>query len=139
MINKVILIGRLGKAPELKQTNSGSVLNISLATDHVFYKNEQKQTQTEWHRCVAFGKLAENCARYLNKGSMIYAEGRLNTTEYENQHGHKAYSTSIILSDVKFLGGGNKEEGKPQVEKPKKEITIDIEKPEDLDNFVLPF
>ncbi len=87
MVNKVMLIGRLGRDPEMRYTGSGSpVCNFSLATDESYTdKSGQRQKKTEWHNIVAWGKLAENCAKLLSKGSLCYVEGRLQTREWNDR------------------------------------------------------
>ncbi|MGZ7033042.1 MAG: single-stranded DNA-binding protein, partial [Thermoanaerobaculia bacterium] len=91
MINKVILVGRLGKDPEIRSTPSGtSVARFSLATDEKFTdRNGEKQERTEWHNIVAWGKLAEICGQYLKKGKLVYVEGRIQSREYEGRDGIK--------------------------------------------------
>lgn len=104
-VNKVILIGTLGRDPEVRSlTNGNTVANISLATGENFIdRNTGQQTQrTEWHRLVAYGKLAEIIAQYLRKGSRAYFEGRLQTREWEKD-GIKRYSTEIVVNDMMML------------------------------------
>ena len=117
MVNKVILIGNLGADPEVRFTTSGTaVANMRLATTEKWTdKNGQKQEQTEWHRLVVFGRLAEICRDYLNKGSRIYVEGRLQTRSWEDQGGNKRYTTEIVVREMKMLspkggsGGGGQQ------------------------------
>jgi single-strand DNA-binding protein len=100
-INKVILIGNLGTNPELKYASGGSaILNLSIATSEAWTdKNTgQKQEKTEWHRVVLFGKLAELVAKYCNKGSKLYIEGKLQTRKWTNKEGKDQYTTEIIVS-----------------------------------------
>lgn len=108
MINKVILIGRLGRDPEVRYTGSGSaVANFSLATDEVWTdKNGQRQSRTEWHRIVAWARLAEICGEYLKKGKLIYIEGRLQTREWDDRDGNKRYTTEIVANEMKMLDSG---------------------------------
>lgn len=104
-INKVILIGRLGKDIELRQTGAGSAIaNLVVATDRR-YKDGQgnPQTETEWHSVVFFGKTAEVASQYLRKGSMVYIEGRLHTRKYTDKQGIERYSTEIIGETLQFL------------------------------------
>lgn len=103
-VNKVIAIGNIGNEPELRYMPSGdAVSNISLAcSDSYKDKNGVKQDRTEWMKCVAFGRLAENITKYLKKGSKIYIEGRLQTRSYDKD-GVKMYSTEIILSELVML------------------------------------
>ena len=106
MINKAILIGILGNDPEVRQTQSGSnVANFSIATtDQWNSQSETQKEQTEWHRIVAFGKLADICGQYLRKGSKVYIEGRIQTRQWQDQSGNTRYSTEIIAREMKMLG-----------------------------------
>ena len=106
-INKVILIGRLGADPELRYTPGGQgVANFNLATSESWSKEGQKQERTEWHRIVAWGKLAELCSQYLAKGRQVFVEGRLQTRSWEDKEGQKRYTTEIVAQNVQFLGAG---------------------------------
>ena len=113
-VNKVILIGNLGRDPELRNTQSGNpVCNLSVATTRV-WKNKQtqkKQEETEWHRVTVFGAQAENCAQYLAKGRQVYVEGRLRTRAYDDKEGIKRYSTEVVADTVQFLGGKGEHQG----------------------------
>ncbi len=108
-VNKVILVGNLGKDPELRSTTSGtSVCEFSIATGESWKgKDGQQQERTEWHRIVVWGKLGENCAKFLSKGRQVYLEGRLQTRSWEDKDGNKRYTTEIVARDVQFLGGGS--------------------------------
>jgi single-strand DNA-binding protein len=102
-INKVMLIGRLGKDPEERTTAGGTrVSNFSLATDTYHGNNGEKTT--EWHRIVAFGKAAELCNQYLKKGQLVCIEGSLQTRSWEKSPGEKHYFTEVIASRITFLG-----------------------------------
>ena len=105
-INKVILIGNLGSDPEIKISASGSTIaNFTLATNERWKNSEGvQQEQTEWHRVVAFGRLAEICGEYLHKGRQVYIEGRLQTRSWEDKEGTKRYMTEIVLRDMQMLG-----------------------------------
>ena len=105
-VNKAILIGNLGQDPEMRATTSGTqVANFSLATSENFKNREgERETRTEWHRVVAFGKLAEICGQYLKKGKQVYIEGRIQTRNWEDQSGNKRYSTEIIANQMVMLG-----------------------------------
>lgn len=105
-VNKAILVGRLGKDPEIKYTPSGTaVTNFTIATSENFKdKDGQKQERTEWHRIVAFGKLAEICGEYLVKGRQVYIEGRIQTRSWDDKNGTKRYTTEIVANTVQFLG-----------------------------------
>ncbi len=105
-LNKAILIGNLGKDPEIRYTPSGlGVANFNIATSETWTNKEgQKETRTEWHRIVAFGKLAEICGEYLSKGRQVYIEGRIQTRDWEDQSGVKRYTTEIVASQMLMLG-----------------------------------
>ena len=102
-VNKVILLGRLGGEPESRQAVSTTVSNFTVATSEKF-KNQQGEWQerTEWHRVVAWGRLAEICKEYLHKGSQVYIEGRLQTRSWEKE-GVKQYTTEIVISEMQML------------------------------------
>lgn len=103
-VNKVILVGRLGADPEIRNANNGKeVCNFSMATSERWIKEGQDQEKTEWHRVVVWGKLAEICAKYLHKGSQCYVEGKIQTRSWENDLGEKQYSTEIVALSVQFL------------------------------------
>jgi single-strand DNA-binding protein len=111
-VNKVILIGNLGRDPETRYTNSGSsVTNFSLATTESFNdKSGARQDRTEWHNIIVWGKQGENCAQYLKKGRSVYVEGRISYREYEAKDGSgKRKVTEIVANRVQFLGGGRGE------------------------------
>lgn len=106
-INKAILIGRLGRDPEVRYTQDGSaVANFTIATSEEWKDREsgEKRERTEWHRIVAFRKLGEICGKYLAKGRQIYVEGRIQTRKWEDREGNTRYTTEIVASDVQFLG-----------------------------------
>ncbi|MDX9746000.1 MAG: single-stranded DNA-binding protein [Syntrophales bacterium] len=105
MVNKVILIGRLGADPEVRYTPDGTmVVNFRMATDESF-KNRQgeKVTRTEWHRIVVFGRLAEICGNYLSKGRLVFIEGRLQTSTWDDKDGNKRWTTEIIAANMQML------------------------------------
>jgi single-strand DNA-binding protein len=106
-VNKVILIGNLGRDPELRYTQGGSpVTNFTLATNERWRdKDGNNQERTEWHRVVVWGRSAENCAQYLQKGRSVYIEGRLQTREWEDKDGNKRQTTEVNAMAVQFLGG----------------------------------
>ncbi len=106
-VNKVILIGNLGRDPELRYTQSGqAVANFTLATTESFSKKDgTRDERTEWHRIVVWGRQAENCSQYLAKGRSAYIEGRLQTREWENKEGQKQRTTEVVAQTVQFLGG----------------------------------
>ncbi len=114
-VNKVILVGRLGKDPEVRTTGNGnSVASFSIATNEKWTgKSGQAEERTEWHNIVAWGKLAELCGQYLQKGGQVYIEGRLQTREYDDKDGIKRRTTEINAREVVFLsskGGGARDD-----------------------------
>ena len=106
-VNKVIIVGNLGKDPEVRYTPQGqAVANFSVATSEAWNdKSGQKQERTEWHRVVVWGKLGELCGKYLSKGRQAYIEGRLQTRAWDDKDGNKRYTTEIVATTVQFLGG----------------------------------
>lgn len=110
-MNKVILIGRLGKDPDVKYTPAGDmVTTFSVATDESYKNREGEKVQkTEWHKIVAWGKLAEICGEHLKKGSQVMVEGKLQTQSYEDKEGVKRYTTSVLLAHMEMLGGKKEE------------------------------
>ncbi len=116
-LNKVMLIGHLGNDPELRTTASGqSVVNFTIATNENFKDSSGNlQEKTEWHRLVAWGKLAEICNQYLKKGRQVYVEGRLQTRSWDDtKSGEKKYTTEIVCSDMQMLGSQGHTESNPQ-------------------------
>ena len=106
-INKVILVGNLGKDPEIRYSASGAAIaNITIATsDNWKDKNTgEKQERTEWHRVVFFNRLAEVVGEYLKKGSQVYVEGRLQTRKWQDKEGQDRYTTEIVASEMQMLG-----------------------------------
>jgi single-strand DNA-binding protein len=105
MINKAILVGRLGKDPEIRYTPDGMmVTSFSVATDEISKdKSGERVQKTEWHRIVTFGKLAEICGKYLVKGKLVFIEGRIQTRSWDDKEGRKHYSTEIIANNMKML------------------------------------
>ena len=106
-LNRVMLIGNLGKDPEVRFTPNGrAVARIPLATSEVWNDAEgQRQERTEWHNVVVWGKQAETCGQYLAKGRQVYIEGSIRTRQYDDKDGNKRYITEIIAQRVQFLGG----------------------------------
>ena len=106
-VNKAIIVGNLGKDPEVRYTEGGqAVANFTVATSEKWTDKEGKpQEKTEWHRIVAWGKLAEICGKYLAKGRQCYVEGQLQTRKWTDKDGHERYTTEIKARDVTFLGG----------------------------------
>ena len=120
-VNKAIIVGNLGRDPEMRATQSGTqVANFTVATSRAYNDSSgQKQEETEWHRVVAFGRLAEICGQYLHKGKQVYIEGRIQTRSWEDKEsGQKRYTTEIVANEMQMLGrageggGGNLGGGK---------------------------
>jgi single-strand DNA-binding protein len=105
-VNKVILIGNLGRDPETRyMPDGGAITNISIATTEAWKdKNGEKQEKTEWHRVAFFGKLAEIAGEYLKKGSQVYVEGRLQTRKWQDKDGADKYTTEIVANAMQMLG-----------------------------------
>ncbi len=112
-VNKVILVGNLGKDPELRYTPSGAaVATFSLATTERFKgKDGQQQDKTEWHNIVTWNKLAEICGKYLHKGKQVYIEGRIQTRSYDDRDGNKKYITEIVAEQMQMLGRAGEDNG----------------------------
>jgi single-strand DNA-binding protein len=105
-VNKVILVGRLGGDPEVRYTTSGTaMMQFNVATNEPFKTDEGKwEERAEWHRVVAFDRLAESLTQYLSKGREVYVEGKLRTRQWEDQQGIKRYTTEIIAREIQLLG-----------------------------------
>ncbi|MBW1805826.1 MAG: single-stranded DNA-binding protein [Deltaproteobacteria bacterium] len=111
-VNKAIIVGRLGRDPEIRYTPSGAaVANFSVATSEEWKDKEtgEKQERTEWHRVVAWRRLGEICGEYLRKGSQVYIEGRLQTRDWEDRDGNKRYTTEIVAQSMQMLDRANRE------------------------------
>ena len=106
-VNKVILVGRLGRDPETRFTSGGqAVANFSVATDETYKdKNGERQKRTEWHKIVVWGKQAEIAQQYLKKCSLLFIEGRIQSREWQDKEGQKRTSFEIVGTAMKFLGG----------------------------------
>ena len=118
MLNKVMIIGRLGRDPELRYSQTGSpICTLNIATDESYTDRDGNRVdRAEWHRVVVFQRVAENCAQYLTKGSLVYVEGSLQTRKWQDQQGQDRYSTEIKAQRVQFLdrrGGGDAAAGAP--------------------------
>jgi len=116
-VNKVILVGNLGRDPEIKYTASGAAIaNITVATSESWNDKQsgEKVEKTEWHRVVAFQRLAEIMGEYLKKGSQVYIEGKLQTRKWQDQNGQDRYSTEVVASDMQMLGSRGGEGGGSQ-------------------------
>ena len=124
MVNKVILVGRLGRDPETRYTSGGqAVANFSIATDETYKdRNGEKQKRTEWHKIVVWAKLAEIAQQYLKKGSLIFLEGRIQSREWQDKEGQKKTSYEIVANNFQMLGSrgdaaataGNRAPGRQQ-------------------------
>lgn len=108
-VNKAILIGNLGKDPEVRFTQSGrAVASFPIATTESWMDQESgRQERTEWHNIVVWGKQAESCGQYLSKGRQVYIEGSIRSRSYDDRDGNKRYITEIVAQRVQFLGGGS--------------------------------
>ena len=107
-VNKAILIGNLGKDPEVRFTANGkAVARFSIATSEVWNDAEgNRQERTEWHNIIVWGKQGESCGQYLAKGRQVYIEGSIRNRSYDDKSGNKRYITEIVAQRVRFLGGG---------------------------------
>jgi single-strand DNA-binding protein len=116
MVNKALLIGRLGKDPEVRYTPDAlMVTSFNMATDEQWKdKNGQRVQKTEWHRIVTFGKLAEICGNYLSKGKLVFVEGRIQTRSWEDKEGNKRYTTEIVATNMQMLDSKGQGQGKGQ-------------------------
>lgn len=113
-MNKVFLIGHLGKDVELKSTPTGlSIAEFSLATTEKFKKDGVSQSKTEWHKVKVFGKNGENCNKYISKGSHVLVVGKVTYRQWENDKNEKKYSTEIIADEITFLDAKSKSESTP--------------------------
>ncbi len=143
-INKAILIGNLGKDPELRRTNNGStVVSFPLATTERWTdKNGERKDKTEWHNIVAWGKLADLANQYLKKGRPVYIEGRITTNSWDDKDGNKRYRTEIVASQVQFLGSSTNGAGNsPSLEATGQRTNMNesIPEPEPIVEDDLPF
>jgi single-strand DNA-binding protein len=107
-VNKAIILGNLGRDPELRHTPGGkAVATLRIATNEVWTdQSGERQERTEWHTVVVWGRQAENCNQYLKKGRTVYIEGRLTTRKWQDKEGKDRYSTEIVADRVQFIGGG---------------------------------
>jgi len=131
MINKVILIGRLGADPEIRYTPSGAeVATFRIATSETRTNKEgEKEERTEWHRIVAWRGLAKICGEYLSKGRLVYIEGKLRTRSWEDRDGNKRFTTEIEATDMKMLGAAGEQDRKAK--EPEKEYSPPMTKEEE--------
>lgn len=135
--NRVILVGNVGGKPEVRYTSSGvAVANFTLATNEAWTDNDgNRQERTEWHRIVAWRKLAELCEKFVDKGKMLYIEGRLQTRDWEDKNGIKRYTTEVVADTLTMLSGRGDTAGGNQ----KQESSASAPEPEDEEMDDLPF
>lgn len=113
-MNRVVLIGNLGRKPELRETKSGhSVANFSIATNERVKDGDQWKDHTEWHTIVVWGKQAENCEKFLDKGSKVAVEGKIRTRAYQDKGGNDRKSTEVVVDRVEFLTRADNGAGAP--------------------------
>ena len=137
-VNKVILVGNLGADPEVKYLSNGTtVANFRIATseNRVNRTSGEKTTMTEWHRIVAFGRLAEICGEYLNKGKQVYIEGRIRTRTWEDKEGNKRSTTEIVAAQMQMLGAAGGAPAAPPAPETEKE-SLDQDMPPGPDDDV---
>lgn len=117
-VNRVILLGNVGKDPEVRYTQAGAaVVTFSLATTESHKNTEgHREDRTEWHRIVAFGRTAELCGQYLSKGRMVFLEGKIQSRSYDDKDGNKRYVTEIVANSVQFIGPRDGVNGAPKTE-----------------------
>lgn len=138
-VNKVILIGNLGRDPEVKIMNSGdSAVNLTIATSDSWKdkKTGENIEKTEWHRVVAFKRLAEIMGEYLKKGSKVYIEGRLQTRKWQGQDGQDKYTTEIVANSMQMLDGKPQAGSSQQANSPKPASTTSQTQTEELDDDI---
>lgn len=129
MINKLIIVGNVGRGPEMRFTANGNpVTSFSVATNETFNSEGERQTRTEWFNIVTWNKLAETCNQFIHKGMLVYAEGRLHLRNWEGQDGQTKYRNELNAQTVKFLSRKEATEG---VEPPTTETQGELE-PEDI-------
>ena len=134
-INKVILVGHLGKDPEVRYLDGGvTVASFPLATSETYNKDGKKIEQTEWHNIVMWRSLADTASKYLKKGKLIYLEGKLRTRSFEDREGHKKYSTEVVAESFTMLGRKTDFEGE-QNNHPKLENSAEIAKEDKPMNY----
>lgn len=118
--NRATLIGRLGKDPEVRYTNTQQcVANFSIATSENYTKDGNKVEKTEWHNIVVWGKPAEACSKFVKKGSLVLVEGRIQTREWQDKEGNKRFTTEIVANSVQFLSSKGENDSSASQAKPK--------------------
>ena len=138
-VNKVILVGRLGKDPETRyMTNGEAVTNVSLATSENYKdKNGEKVEKTEWHNLTFYRRLAEIAGEYLKKGAHIYVEGKIQTRKWQDKEGKDRYTTEIIVNEMHMLGGKSEQSGsQPKESAPAKQQSGGFT---DMEDDLIPF
>lgn len=133
-LNKVLLIGYLGRDPETRYMPNGEcVTNFSMATSEKWLDKQsgEKREKTEWHNITAFRKLGEICSQYLKKGSAIYCEGKLQTQKYTDKDGIEKYTTRILIDSMQMLGGGPDQNKNAQASPSKQKELPHVEEPND--------
>ena len=140
MLNKVLLIGRLGRDPEVRYMPNGeAVCNFSVATNETWNdRNGQRQESTEWHNVTMYRNLAEIAGKYLTKGSQVYLEGKIQSRKYQGKDGIERTAYEIIANEMKMLGGGNSEQQvqSAQAETPTRRQATPAMPAEDIDDDV---
>jgi single-strand DNA-binding protein len=131
-VNKVILVGNLGKDPELRYTAGGTaVCNFSLATTENYKDRDgNRQEKTEWHNIVVWRQLAEICGKYLTKGKQIYIEGKLQTRKWEDRDGNSRYTTEIVADQMQMLGRAGDDNNAGPRREPRQEPSMDQSAPQ---------
>jgi single-strand DNA-binding protein len=126
-LNKVLLIGRLGADPEIRYTSDGTaVSNFNIATNRPIKRGDQWEEETDWHRIVAWRRLAEICGEYLKKGSNIFVEGQLRTRSWEDRDGNKRWTTEVIARDIMMLDSKEDRTTGTEFESPQPPIEDDV-------------
>lgn len=140
-LNKVQLIGRLTKDPEVKQTQGGKTMAMFSVATSKSWKNEagEKQEKTEFHNVVVFGKVADVVNMYCKKGKQVYVEGELQTRSWDDPQGNKKYRTEIIVSNVILLGGFEKQGDPQQVQEVKQHVESVVSQQEEISTEEIPF
>ena len=139
MVNKAILIGKVGNDPEVKHFENNSVVNFSLATSENYKdKNGEKQTKTEWHKIVIWGKLVEVVEKYVDKGSRLYLEGKITTRSWDDKDGNKRFTTEIVCNNMTMLGTNKVDPKRPPMNEEASESTAHHE-PATSETSDLPF
>lgn len=137
-VNKVILIGNLGKDPEVRFTSNGrAVARFPIATSEVWNDTDgNRQERTEWHNIIVWGKQGETCGQYLAKGRQVFVEGSIRTRSFDDKSGNKRYITEIVAQRVRFLGGGGGTRVAPEMESGMSEESSSSGTPPSLDDDV---